>query len=116
MRGGFLRSGLAGSCGPGPIRARMAGRDDPRGDYLRGLGIAAWGLGTHNHNTAQADSINVNTVIKWNEYIAAVAKEQTREYLARKLADATKTKESYRQYQQQLPTARNGATLRAAKP
>jgi hypothetical protein len=72
------------------------------GDYLRGLGFAAWGMGTYNLNTAQADSINVDTVIRWNEYLAAVAKEQTREYVARKLADASKRKEFYRQYQQKL--------------
>ena len=46
-------------------------------------------MGLYNLNTAQADSINLDTDIKWNEYLAAVAKEQTREYVARKLADAT---------------------------
>jgi hypothetical protein len=72
------------------------------GDYLRGLGIAAWGMGTYNLNTAQAESINVDTVMRWNEYLAAVAKQQTREYVARILADATKRKEFFKQYQQKL--------------
>jgi hypothetical protein len=41
----------------------------PQGDYLRGVGVAAFGLGSYNLNTAQADSINVNTEIRWNEYV-----------------------------------------------
>ncbi|HEY2155068.1 MAG TPA: hypothetical protein VGH33_05530 [Isosphaeraceae bacterium] len=41
----------------------------PEGDYLRGVGIAAFGLGSYNLNTAQANSINVNTEIRWNEYV-----------------------------------------------
>ncbi len=68
----------------------------PEGDYLRGLGIAAWGMGQYNLNTAQAESINVDTFIRWNEYLAAVAKEQTREYVARKMADANERKEFYK--------------------
>ena len=30
----------------------------PEGDYLRGVGIAGWGMGLYNLNTAQANSIN----------------------------------------------------------
>jgi hypothetical protein len=91
----------------------------PEGDYLRGVGIAAWGMGLYNLNTAQADSINVDTSIRWNEYVAAVAKEQTREYLARKLGEATKVKEFYKQFRERLrntPEARevsNGEALNA---
>ena len=33
----------------------------PEGDYLRGVGIAGWGMGLYNLNTAQADSINLDT-------------------------------------------------------
>jgi hypothetical protein len=85
-----------------PSRWWGGGATTLEGDYLQGLGFAAWGIGTYNLNTAQADSINVDTVIRWNEYLAAVAKEQTREYVGRKLADASKRKEFYRQYQQKL--------------
>ncbi len=72
------------------------------GDYLRGVGIAGWGLGSYNLDTAQADSINLDSVIRWNEYVAAVAMEQTREYVARKLADAAKLNELYNQRQRKL--------------
>src|SRR5262249_29135480 len=39
----------------------------PIGDILRGEGIAAWGMGLYNLNTAQAMSINVDTTIRWDE-------------------------------------------------
>ena len=89
----------------------------PEGDYLRGVGIAGWGMGLYNLNTAQANSINLDTSIRWNEYVAAVAKEQTREYVARKLGEATKVKEFYKQFRERIlksPEARevtNGEAL-----
>ena len=30
----------------------------PAGDYLRGVGLAAWGMGSFNLNTARANEIN----------------------------------------------------------
>jgi hypothetical protein len=86
------------------------GGSTPEGDYLRGVGIADWGMGLYNLNTAQANSINTDTEIRWYEYLAAVAKEQTREYVARKLADATERKEFYKQNRQRIldnPEARD---------
>jgi hypothetical protein len=89
----------------------------PEGDYLRGLGIAAWGMGQYNLNSAQADSINLDTGIRWNEYLAAVAAEQTRKYVARKQAEATELKEFYKQNRERVlnsPEARevaNGEAL-----
>jgi hypothetical protein len=85
----------------------------PEGDYLRGVGIADWGMGLYNLNTAQANSINLDTEIRWYEYLAAVAKEQTREYVARKVAEATKLKEYYKQHRDQVlnsPEARDVMT------
>jgi hypothetical protein len=51
----------------------------PEGDYLRGVGIAAYGMGYFNRQTAEANAINVNTAIVWNEYVAAVARNEIRE-------------------------------------
>jgi len=56
----------------------------PEGDYLRGVGIAAMGMGIYNEKTAIAESINVDTTIRWNEYVAAVAAAMTRKYAARR--------------------------------
>ena len=85
----------------------------PAGDYLRGVGIEGWGMGIYNLDTAQANSINTDTEIRWYEYLAAVAKEQTREYVARKVAEATKLKEFYKQRREQVlnsPEARDVLT------
>ena len=51
----------------------------PQGDYLRGLGVAGYGMGYYNLATAQAIRINVGTEILLNEYIASVLKAETRE-------------------------------------
>ena len=74
----------------------------PAGDYLRGVGIADWGMGLYNLNTAQAKSIEVDSAIRWDEYVAAVVKQQTLEYVTHKLDDATKLKERYKQNRQRL--------------
>ena len=48
------------------------GGSTPQGDYLRGLGVAAWGLGTYNLNTARAESIEVDTAIRLDIYVSNV--------------------------------------------
>jgi hypothetical protein len=75
----------------------------PVGDYLRGVGIAAAGMGVYNYNTAQANAINVQTEITWNEYVAAVIKNENRENAehrarmhAQRLEDYKKTKQRIR--------------------
>jgi hypothetical protein len=78
------------------------GSSTVEGDYLRGLGFAASGMGQFNRDTAQAESINLDTGIRWNNYLAAVAKEQTREYVMRKVADASKLKEFYKSNKERL--------------
>jgi hypothetical protein len=82
----------------------------PEGDYLRGLGIAGWGLGLYNLNTAQAESINVDTYIRFDQYVGEVVKAQTREYVARKMFDAQKLKQFYNDYRKHIlesPEARD---------
>jgi hypothetical protein len=64
------------------------------GDYLRGLGFAAAGMGLYNQRTAIANSINLDTFIRWNEYMAAVANEQRKEYVARRMDHSAKNKEA----------------------
>ena len=74
----------------------------PEGDFLRGVGLAAWGMGIYNLETAQANAINLDTGIRFNEYLAAVAEESTRAYVARKKAAADQEKEFYRQNRQRV--------------
>ena len=40
-----------------------------QGDYARGLGAFAAGAGQYNEQTAVANSINADTVMRWNEYV-----------------------------------------------
>ena len=76
----------------------------PEGDYLRGVGLAAWGMGIYNLETAQANAINLDTGIRFNEYLAAVTAESTRRYVARKQAEAAQEKEFYKQNRQRVLT------------
>jgi hypothetical protein len=55
-----------------------------QGDYLRGVGIAAAGMGVYNYDTAVANRINTGTVILWNEYVSAVAQYQSDKYWRRR--------------------------------
>jgi hypothetical protein len=66
----------------------------PQGDYLRGVGIAAMGMGIYNQQTAIANSINLDTEIRFNEYVAAVAKEMRRAYAERRAYLAAQNKEA----------------------
>jgi hypothetical protein len=57
----------------------IAAGSTPQGDYLRGIGIEAWGLGQYNLNTAQAGYINTQSFIMLDNYLSAVA-QADREY------------------------------------
>ncbi len=58
----------------------------PESAYLQGVGIAAQGMGSFNLQTAQANQINTETFIRWNEYVNAVMRTQAREAYERRAA------------------------------
>ena len=72
----FLRLALPASEG---FAQYIGAGSTPMGDYLRGVGIAAFGMGSYNLNTAQANQINTETSIMLNEYIWNVVKNENRE-------------------------------------
>jgi hypothetical protein len=83
------------------------------GDYLRGVGVAAMGMGIYNYDTAVANSINLDTEIRFNEYVAAVAKEMTRAYAARRAYLSAQNKEMTAKIQDRIknhPEARDVMT------
>jgi hypothetical protein len=92
----------------------------PQGAWAQGLGYYNMGTGMGNLYNAQANSINTDTFIRWNEYWYAAHLEATRRYVAKRDADASKTKAAYNEYIKTLqdhPTARdveNGDALNAA--
>ena len=45
------------------------GGGTPQGDMARGAGIYAMGMGRYNLETAQADAIDADTLMRWNQYI-----------------------------------------------
>ncbi len=45
------------------------GGQTPQGDFARGLGAYAMGAGYYNQQTAVANSINTDTVMRWNQYV-----------------------------------------------
>ncbi|MHC5537623.1 hypothetical protein ACYOEI_05265 [Singulisphaera rosea] len=54
----------------------------PQGDYARGLGAYNIGAGEYNEMTAEAASINTDTVVRWNQYLWSSQQEANRrEYL-----------------------------------
>lgn len=67
------------------------------GDYLRGVGAAAQGMGFYNLYTAQANSINVDTAIRLNEYMFNVAKNENREAAKRRAFIIQRNRENYEQ-------------------
>jgi hypothetical protein len=73
------------------------------GDYLRGVGVAAVGIGVYNLDTAQANAINVDTEIRWNEYVTM--------YFARENAE----KARYRQIQREHNEAKRKAIIERIK-
>jgi hypothetical protein len=78
--------GAFGMCGWGGW-----GVDTPEGSLARGMGAYAEGAGFYNKATAIADSINLDTVIRFNEFIYQSNKEANRQYQARQAGQSART-------------------------
>jgi hypothetical protein len=91
----------------------------PQGDYLRGVGIAGWGMGLYNLNTAQANQINAQTSIMLNEYIWGTYKAEMKENAEHRKGMLAKHAEAYKKIQErihnspELPDVMSGAALTA---
>lgn len=68
----------------------------PAGDYLRGVGIAAFGMGVYNERTAVANRINTETFIMMNEYMWNVVKNENRENAEHRKAMLARAAEAYK--------------------
>jgi hypothetical protein len=94
--------------------------DTPEGAIARGLGYYYTGAGIYNEKTAIADSINVDTMIRWNEYLHEANLEATRRYVARRRGQSAQNRAMYDEIIKNLqenPTARDietGDALNAA--
>ncbi len=79
---------------------------DPAAGYMAGLGSYARGMGVYQLNQAQADAINVDTMLKWNKALRArqraLREDQQKEALAQ---------EAERQAKLEQINLRDGTTL-----
>jgi hypothetical protein len=83
------------------------------GDYLRGVGFAAIGMGVYNYDTAMANSINTDTSIRLNEYISAASEYQSRRYAMRReriLGERNQNYQAIRQRIRESPEERDVQT------
>ncbi len=91
----------------------------PQGDYLRGVGMAAYGIGMGNLLDAQANAINADVGIKLNEYIASVLKNENAENVDHRDGILRKKRDEFNQNHERIlksPEARdvdNGGALNA---
>ena len=92
------------------VRRFVGPGSTPQGDYLRGVGVAAYGIGTGSLLDAQANAQNVETGIRLNEYIASVLKNENAENVAHRDGILQKKKDEYNQIQERIfkhPEARD---------
>lgn len=78
------------------------GAATPQSSALQGAGYYAMGAGMYNLNTAQARSINAQTAMQWNDYVATVTHESARIYAERRHAEIAKNRSLYNAYQQRM--------------
>ena len=91
----------------------------PQGDYLRGVGVAAYGIGMGNLLNAQSISINTDMGIRINEYIASVLKNEASENAQRRAARIERDRELYNKEQKRIlesPEARDVDKGKALNP
>jgi hypothetical protein len=94
--------------------------DTPEGALARGMGQYYEGLGVLNKKTAMADAINVDTMIRWNEYMYDAHLEATRRMVASRRANSQRVRTARSEILRELeenPSSRdveNGNALNAA--
>ena len=80
------------------------------GSVAQGLGMFNIGAGIYNEKTAVADSINTDTVMRWNQYVYESQKEATRQYYGRRDANIARNKDLYNAHMDRIhnnPTPRD---------
>jgi len=66
-----------------------------QGSIAQGLGMFNIGAGIFNEKTAIANSINTDTVMRWNQYVYEAQKEATRQYFGRMDAQLAKNQQAF---------------------
>jgi hypothetical protein len=69
-----------------------------QGSVAQGLGMMFMGEGVYNKQTAEANSINYDTLMRWNQYVYEAQKEATHQYYARRDAHIARDKDAYNKF------------------
>ncbi len=83
------------------------------GDILRGEGIAAWGWGQYNLNTAQGNSINADTMIKIDQYIGESRRAENARQARIRAENKARRLKYFNELQDRLLNAPEGADILA---
>jgi hypothetical protein len=78
------------------------GAATPESAALQGAGHYAMGAGMYNLDTAQARSINAQTAMQWNDYVAQVTHESAQIHAARVHSEFQRNQRLYDAYQQRM--------------
>jgi hypothetical protein len=78
------------------------GGETPQGSMARGMGAYAAGAGYYNQQTAVARSINVDTAMRYNQYMYQSNEEANRKYHAKMAEDKSRNLENYDKTQDRL--------------
>lgn len=81
---------------------RLGGGGTVEGELARGMGMFAMGLGQYSKHTAVADSINVDTVKRWNRYLHETQLESNRRRREQLTNDRKRTVEAVAATQKRL--------------
>ncbi|MBY0396511.1 MAG: hypothetical protein K2X91_08595, partial [Thermoleophilia bacterium] len=86
------------------------GGETAYGSIARGMGVYAAGAGIYNLNTAQANSINVDTITRWNQYLyesQVNANRSQRLRMERRQAQTVRSVEDLEKRLREAPTERD---------
>jgi hypothetical protein len=78
------------------------GGQTAQGDIARGLGAYAMGAGYYNQQTAIANSINTDTVMRWNQYVYEAQMNANQMHAAKLAADRAQTNQAGEQIRQRI--------------
>lgn len=78
------------------------GGQTAQGDIARGLGAYAMGAGYYNEQTAVANSINTDTVMRWNQYVYESQMNANRMHAEKLAADRAQTNQAGEQIRERL--------------
>ncbi len=83
-----------------------------QGSVAQGLGMFNIGAGVYNEKTAIANSINTDTVMRWNQYVYESQKEATRQYFGRMDAQLAKNQQAFDERMTRIATNPNPRDIR----